>query len=132
LANRLRAGQGNRPAIGALEYIIADPRVEFLRRAHRLVFDLRGIYGRVQQKITEDWYARLLARRFQEETNTTKVELLKANVIRLNTASLQVWRAMLGFARDEDLFDSMKVNARVAEWATAINSVCAREYFAPS
>lgn len=132
LASRLIVGQGNPPAIGAMEYVIGDPRAEFMRRVHRLVFDSHGIYGRARQKITEDWYALLLARRFHNEAITPRAETLRNNVTRMNTVSLQIWRALLIFARDENIYDSVTVNERVAEWTTIINSICAREFFASS
>ncbi len=132
LASRLRVGQGNPPAIGAMKYVIGDPRAEFVRRVHHLVFDSRGIYGRARHKITEDWYALLLARRFHEDSITTKAGTLRSNVAQINTAFLQVWRELQMFARDDDIYDAVSVNGRVAEWASTINSICAREFSAPS
>lgn len=132
LAQRLRVGQGNSSAIGAMEYVIGDPRAEFMRRVHRLVFNPHGIYGRARHKITDAWYALLMARRFHKDSISTKAGTLRSSVTRMNTASLQVWRALLMFARDENIYDSATVNERVTEWATIINSICAREFFAPS
>ena len=79
--------------------------------------------GRPGQR--RSWFALLLARRFHpQESDTEQFNMLKALASRLNRENLNVWQEMAAFARQEDILDAPRVNARAGEWAGAVRAAC--------
>jgi anaerobic magnesium-protoporphyrin IX monomethyl ester cyclase len=106
-----------------LAYTIADRRAELLRRLGRVVFGARNVDGGVPSQISQAWYDILLKRRFHAEWVTTGEALtLKDIATRLNRESLAVWREMLAFAGEGDLYDAGHVNEHASAWASRVNA----------
>ncbi len=120
LAGRLLSeGRGN-ASDWLFSFTIADPRVELLRRLCRLVFDLAGVYGDYEARVSETWYALLLANRFEacrEQEDSTR---LQSAVARMNEEMLNVWEEMLAFARTGDIYDANEVNTRAGGWVERV------------
>ena len=127
LAHRLSLERGSPAALGLCSYTLADPRAEFMRRLGRIIFEASEPLRQVRHWVTEEWYAVLLAQRFQRESYAANgaLELVRA-VTRLNADILQVWREILAFVRAGDIDDPAAFDTRAAEWAVEINSACAR------
>jgi anaerobic magnesium-protoporphyrin IX monomethyl ester cyclase len=124
LAARLRAEGSGVGDPWPLAYTIADPRAELLRRLMHIVFS--GAHARFQEQITQAWFDLLLRRRFQPaQFDVDRAQRLKADVARVNAESLDVWRDMLAFAGESDIYNAEFVNERAAEWAARINQVLA-------
>ncbi len=120
LADRLKSegrGQGDP---WPLPYIIGDPRAELLRRLSRLVFNP------TQDLLSQAWFAFLLRRHFERESDADEASRLKAVAARVNSESLGVWQDMLQFARGGDIYDADQVNERASAWAGLVNVVCAQ------
>jgi anaerobic magnesium-protoporphyrin IX monomethyl ester cyclase len=127
LARRLCLERGSPASHGLISYTIADPRAEFLRRIGRMVFDVSEPLRQARRQATEEWYALLLTRRFQSESYAAKnAQELTRTVTRLNAAILQVWRAMLAYARAGDIHDPASFDALAADGAFEINAACGR------
>jgi radical SAM superfamily enzyme YgiQ (UPF0313 family) len=127
LANRLRAegrGEGGR---WPLSYTLADPRAELLRRLSRFVFSPSGAHAGIQDLLTQAWYDLLLQRRFRPvRFEADRARKLKAIVTGVNAQSLHVWREMLAFAGEGDIYDADQVNERACAWANRIHSFYVR------
>ncbi len=108
-----------------LSYTIADPRTELLRRLTRLTCDPSGAYGRLQAGLTEAWFDQLVQQRFapsaSDEESARELKNLAAGV---NGASLLIWREMLSFVREGNIYNADEVNARAGDWARRINAAC--------
>jgi hypothetical protein len=125
LAQRLLAEGINDARPWPIKYAIADPRAELLRRISRVVFSPTGMFARIRDRLTEAWYALLLARRFQPEVSSeAHARELKSIAARVNGAAVEVWREMLAFARTADVHDAAEVNARAGQWAGCIQAIC--------
>jgi anaerobic magnesium-protoporphyrin IX monomethyl ester cyclase len=123
LAGRLRAEGRGFDKDFRLAYTIADPRAELLRRLGRVVFGARNVDGGLPSQISQAWYDILLKRRFHAERVRTREALtLKDMAARLNCESLAVWREMLSFASEGDLYDAGRVNERASAWASRIHT----------
>lgn len=124
LADRLRVeGRGGGDP-WPLPYTLADPRAELLRRLSRFVFGPSGAHADIQGLLTQAWYDLLLQRRFQPTRfEPAKARKLKAIAASVNAQSLQVWREMLAFASEDDIYDADRVNERVCTWAGRIHSL---------
>jgi hypothetical protein len=120
LADRLKAEGRGAGDPWPLPYTIADPRAELLRRSSRIVFHP------TQDLLTQAWFAFLLRRYFERESDADEVSRLKAVAARVNSESLGVWQDMLQFARQGDIYDADQINERAAAWAGRTNSVCAQ------
>jgi anaerobic magnesium-protoporphyrin IX monomethyl ester cyclase len=106
-----------------LAYTIADHRAELLRRLGRVVFGARNVDGGLPDQISQAWYDILLKRRFHAEQVTTGEALtLKDIGARLNRESLAIWREMLSFAGEGDLYDADRVNVYASAWASRIHA----------
>jgi anaerobic magnesium-protoporphyrin IX monomethyl ester cyclase len=106
-----------------LAYTIADRRAELLRRLGRVVFGARNVDGGIPSRISQAWYDILLKRRFHAEWVTTGEGLtLKDIATRLNRESLAVWREMLSFAAEGDLYDAGRVNEHASAWASRVHA----------
>ena len=69
LARRLQAeGRGGGDP-WPLAYTIADPRAELLRRLNSLIFGGSTAHDRIRDRITQAWFALLLARRFHPQAS---------------------------------------------------------------
>ncbi len=123
LANRLRAegrGEGGR---WPLPYTLADPRAELLRRLSRFVFSPSGAHAGIQDLLTQAWYDLLLQRHFRPvRFEADRARKLKAIATGLNAQSLHVWREMLAFAGEGDIYDADQVNERACAWASRVCS----------
>jgi anaerobic magnesium-protoporphyrin IX monomethyl ester cyclase len=123
LAGRLRAEGPGFDKDFRLAYTIADHRAELLRRLGRVVFGARNVDGGLPGQISQAWYDILLKRRFHAEWVTTGEALtLKDFAARLNRESLAVWREMLSFAGEGDLYDAGHVNEHASAWASRIRA----------
>jgi hypothetical protein len=126
LADRLQVEGGGEGGRWPLPYTLTDSRAELLRRLSRLVFG-SGPHAGIQDLLTQAWYDLLLQRRFQpvqfEEGKARKLKALAAGV---NTQSLHVWREMLAFASEGDVYDADQVNERACAWASRVRSFCVR------
>jgi len=110
-----------------LAYEIADPRAELLRRLNTLIFGGSTTHDRIRDRITQAWFALLLAQRFHpQESDNAQFGMLKALVGRLNRETLEVWQQMTAFARQEDVLDALRVNAAAGEWAGVVRAACLR------
>ena len=127
LARRLRGeGRGGRRP-WPLAYRIADPRAELLRRLNGLIFGAATAHDRIRDRITQAWFALLLARRFHPQaSDAEQFDMLKALARSLNRGTLDVWQAMAAFARQEDIRDAPRVNTCAGEWAGAVRAACLR------
>jgi hypothetical protein len=123
LADRLRTEGRGEGDPWPLPYTLTDPRAELLRRLNRLVFGPSGTHAGIQGLFTQAWYDLLLQRRFQpaqfEEGKARKLKALAADV---NAQSLHVWREMLAFAGEGDIYDADQVNERACAWVSRIHS----------
>ena len=125
LARRLQAEGRAGGDPWPLAYAIADPRAELLRRLNSLIFGRSTAHDRIRDRTTQAWFALLLARRFHpQESDTEQFNMLKALASRLNRENLNVWQEMAAFARQEDILDAPRVNARAGEWAGAVRAAC--------
>ena len=118
LADRLKSEGRGEGDPWPLPYVIGDPRVELLRRLSRIVFNP------TQGLLTQAWFACLLRRRFERESDADEASKLKAVAARVNSESLGVWQDMLQFARKGGIYDADQVNERAAAWAGRTHSVC--------
>lgn len=119
LAERLQAEGRGEGDPWPLPYTLADPRAELLRRLSRLVF------AGIQDLLTQAWYDLLLPRRFQpNQFDAGKAHRLKAVAVRVNAQSLHVWREMLAFVGEGDIYDAEQVNECAGIWASRIRAVC--------
>ncbi len=125
LAVRLRAEGRGAGAPWPLPYTLADPRTELLRRLARLAFDPAGPCERLQGAVTQAWFDLLLARRFEGAAGAATAARLRAAVAAANRAALAVWREMLAFAAEDDVYDTQRVNDRAAAWARRVAASCA-------
>lgn len=106
-----------------LAYVIADRRAELLRRLGRVVFGARNVDGGIPSQISQTWYDILLQRRFRpERCAEDKAPILRDISVRLNRESLAVWREMLSFAGEGDLYDAGRVNEHASAWASRIHA----------
>jgi len=127
LARRVRAEGRIRGDAWQMQYTIADPRVELLRRLCRFVFSPPGAYASVQDMLTRAWYTLLLTRRFcPSSSDADRARELKEIAMGVNGEELNVWQEMLAFADDGDIYDANQVNKRAGAWAGRINAMCAR------
>jgi anaerobic magnesium-protoporphyrin IX monomethyl ester cyclase len=107
-----------------LAYTIADPRTEVLRRLSRLLFGARNAEGGIHGRISQAWYDILLARRFWPGVSSVDLAgALRQGVARLNRESLAIWREMLSFVAQGDVYAASRVNARASDWAARINAI---------
>jgi radical SAM superfamily enzyme YgiQ (UPF0313 family) len=126
LARRLQ-GEGRVEGVPwPLAYEIADPRAELLRRLNGLIFGASTAHDRIRDRITQAWFALLLARRFHPETKDEQLGRLKALAARVNQDTLDVWQQMTAFVRQEDLHDPARVNTIAGRWAGAVHTACLR------
>ncbi len=126
LAARLQAEGRGKGDPWPLPYTLADPQAELLRRLSRLVFG-SGAHADIQDLFTQAWYDLLLQRRFRPaQFELAKARKLKAIAARVNAQSLQVWREMLAFAGEGDIYDADRVNEHACAWASRIHSLCMR------
>lgn len=124
LAARLQAEGRSEGNPWPLAYIITDPRVELLRRLGRFVFDPCGAYGYIYNLLTRAWYDLLLQRRFQPNRfEPAKMRKLRAIAADVNAQSLWVWREMLTFASEGDIYDADQVNKRAGDWSGRIHTL---------
>ena len=122
LANRLRDEGNCGNKTWQVSYSLPDPRAEFVRHLHRIVFNQSDAYRNIQDTLTCEWFACLLARRFRPSlSDTERIRELKDRALRVNSAVLNVWRDMLKFANGEESFDASRGNARVRAWAARLN-----------
>jgi anaerobic magnesium-protoporphyrin IX monomethyl ester cyclase len=120
LAARLRAEGRGTGDPWPMPYTIADPRGELLRRLMHIVFS--GAHVRFQEQVTQTWFDLLLQRRFHPaQFDADRARQLKAAVARVNAESLAVWRDILTFAGEGDIYNAELVNQSAAEWAARIN-----------
>jgi anaerobic magnesium-protoporphyrin IX monomethyl ester cyclase len=106
-----------------LIYTIADRRAELLRRLGRVVFRVRNMGGGIPSQLSQAWYDILLERRFRPDRfAASKALTLKDITTRLNRESLAVWREMLSFAGEGDLYDAGRVNEQASGWASRVNA----------
>jgi anaerobic magnesium-protoporphyrin IX monomethyl ester cyclase len=126
LANRLRVEGRGEGDPWPLPYTLADPRAELLRRLSRFVFG-SGTHAGIQGLLTQAWYDLLLQRRFQPaQFEADRARKLKAIAAGVNAQSLHVWREMLAFAGEGDIYDADRVNERACIWVDRIHSLCVR------
>jgi anaerobic magnesium-protoporphyrin IX monomethyl ester cyclase len=127
LARRLQ-GEGRGGGLPwPLAYEITDPRAELLRRLNTLIFGASSAHDRMRDRITQVWFALLLARRFRPERFAKEqADQLRSLVRRLNHETVEVWQEMAEFARQEDIHDARWVNTRAGEWAGAVRGACLR------
>ena len=125
LARRLQ-GEGRGEGVPwPLAYEIADPRAELLRRLNSLIFGGSTAHDRIRDRITQAWFALLLARRFHpQESDDAQFGMLKALAGRLNRETLDVWQQMTAFVRQEDIHDPARVNLSAGRWAGAVHAAC--------
>jgi hypothetical protein len=124
LAARLRVEGRGEGDPWPLPYTLADPRAELLRRLSRLVFG-SGTHAGIQGLLTQAWYDLLLQRRFQpDQFEPAKARKLKAIAAGVNAQSLHVWREMLAYASEGDIYDADQVNERACTWISRIHSLC--------
>ena len=118
LADRLKSEGRGEGDPWPLPYVIGDPRVELLRRLSRSVFNP------TQDLLTQAWFAFLLRRRFERESDADEASKLKAVAARVNSESLGVWQDMLQSARKGGIYDADQINERASAWGGRIHSVC--------
>jgi hypothetical protein len=125
LARRLH-GEGRLEGVPwPLAYEIADLRAELLRRLNSLIFGGLTAHDRIRDRITQAWFALLLARRFHpQESDNEQFGMLKALAGRLNQETLDVWQQMMTFVRQEDIRDAAQVNLAAGRWAGAVHAAC--------
>jgi radical SAM superfamily enzyme YgiQ (UPF0313 family) len=124
LARRLQ-GEGRGGAVPwPLAYEIADPRAELLRRLNGLIFGGSTAHDRIRNRITQAWFALLLARRFRPATEAGQLGPLKALAVRVNRETLDVWQEMTAFVRQEDIRAPARVNALAGRWAGTVLAAC--------
>ena len=125
LARRLQ-GEGRVEGVPwPLAYEIADPRAELLRRLNTLIFGGSTAHDRIRDRVTQAWFARLLARRFHpQESDDAQFGMLKALAGRLNQETLDVWQQMMAFVRQEDIHDPARVNLSAGRWAGVVHAAC--------
>ena len=125
LAHRLQGEGRGRGDPWPLTYAIADSRAELLRRLNGLIFGGSTAHDRIRDRVTQAWFALLLARRFHpQEFDAGQFDMLKALASHLNRETLDVWQEMAAFARQEDILDAPRVNACAGEWAGAVQAAC--------
>jgi hypothetical protein len=126
LAARLRVEGRGEGDPWPLPYTLADPRAELLRRLNRFVFG-SGPHADTQALLTQVWYDLLLQRHFRPaQFEADQARKLKAIAAGVNAQSLHVWREMLTFVGEGDIYDADRVNERACAWAGRIQSLCAR------
>ena len=125
LARRLQ-GEGRGGGVPwPLAYEIADPRTELLRRLNGLIFGGCTAHDRIRDRITQAWFALLLAQRFYpQESDNAQFGMLKALVGRLNRETLDVWQQMMTFVRQDDIHDPARVNLSAGRWAGVVHAAC--------
>ena len=127
LAERLRAEGRGEGDPWPLSYTLTDPRAELVRRLSRFVFDPSGAHADIQSLLTQAWYDLSLQRHFRpaqfEESKARKLRAIAASV---NAQSLHLWREMLTFVGEGDIYDTDWVNERACAWASHIHSCCLR------
>ena len=124
LARRLQ-GEGRGEGVPwPLAYEIADPRAELLRRLNSLIFGGSTAHDRIRDRVTQAWYALLLARRFHPEAKDEQLGQLKALAARVNQDTLDVWQQMIAFVRQEDIHDPARVNLSAGRWAGVVHAAC--------
>jgi radical SAM superfamily enzyme YgiQ (UPF0313 family) len=127
LARRLQGEGRSEGAPWPLAYEVADPRAELLRRLNSLIFGAATAHDRIRDRITQAWYALLLARRFHPRSFAKEqADQLKALAGRLNRETLEVWQEMAAFAGQEEIHDASRVNLRAGGWAGAVRAACLR------
>jgi anaerobic magnesium-protoporphyrin IX monomethyl ester cyclase len=127
LARRLQGEGRGRGLPWPLAYEIADARAELLRRLNTLIFGASTAHDRIRDRITEAWFALLLARRFYPERYAEEqADQLKTLARCLNRETVGVWHEMAEFARPENVRDAHRVNTRAGEWAGAVRAACLR------
>jgi anaerobic magnesium-protoporphyrin IX monomethyl ester cyclase len=126
LARRLQGEGRGGDVPWSLAYEIADPRAELMRRLNGLIFGGSTAHDRIRDRITQAWFALLLARRFHPETKDEQSGRLKALAARVNRDTLDVWQQMTAFVRQEDIHDPARVNAVAGRWAGAVRAACLR------
>jgi radical SAM superfamily enzyme YgiQ (UPF0313 family) len=127
LARRLQGEGRSAGAPWPLAYEIADPRAELLRRLNGLIFGAATAHARIRDRITQAWYALLLARRFQPQAFAVEqADQLKALAACLNRETVEVWQEMAAFAGQEQIRDASRVNRCAGEWAGAVRAACLR------
>jgi hypothetical protein len=125
LAARLRAKGRCEGDPWPLPYTIADPRAELLRRLSRFVFGQSSNHAGIKDLLTQAWYDFLLQRRFQpKQFEANRARKLKTIAARVNGESLEVWREMLAFASEGDIYNADRANEHACAWAGRINSIC--------
>jgi hypothetical protein len=124
LARRLQ-GEGRGAVVPwPLAYEIADPRAELLRRLNGLIFGGSTVHDRIRDRVTQAWFALLLAQRFHPETKDERLDRLKALAAQVNRDSLDVWQQMTAFVRQEDIHDPARVNLNAGRWAGVVHAAC--------
>jgi hypothetical protein len=107
-----------------LAYTIGNPPAELLRRLGRLVFGARQAPGGSLDRMAGAWYAVLMQRRFgPRDAAQDRAAALRDRVVRLNGEALAVWRDMVAFAGQGDIYDARLVNERAAAWAGRARAV---------
>ncbi len=109
-------GQYSPHPLRPLDYVIADPRAELVRRISRIVFGARDAPHGLHAQTSRAWYNILLARRFGASRSDQAAQL-KETITRLNRETLSIWRELLAFAASDQLYNVELVNQRAAEWA---------------
>ncbi len=108
-----------------IPYTIADPCAELVRRLNRIVFSPSGAHARTQDAVTQAWYDVLLRRRFEPaRLALDRARKQRGIAAQVNSAALEVWREMLAFAREGDIYNAGLVNELAGAWAGRINSFC--------
>lgn len=87
------------PADGGIAYTIKDPRAEWLRRRARPVMAAQHAPQGSAARVTRAWYDLLLTQRFAPTADCDRAaRQLRRQVLGLNAALLDVWRAWLADA----------------------------------
>jgi hypothetical protein len=129
LAARLQAGCNapDSPSFDRdwrLAYTIGNPPAELLRRLRRLVFGARQAPGGSLDRMAGAWYAVLMQRRFgPRNAAQDRAAALRDRVACLNSEALAVWRDMMAFAGQGDIYDARLVNEWATAWAGRINEL---------
>ena len=128
LARRLQ-GEGRGGGVPwPLAYEIADPRAELLRRLNGLIFGGSTAHDRIRDRITQAWFALLLAQRFHPQESDRWASRHAQGV----GGPLEPGNPGCvaadddAFVRQEDIHDPARVNPCAGRWAGVVHAACLR------